>query len=85
MYVSPSYLSFSFKEILQVNFNEYITLVRMEKAKELLEVPGSMVYEVCRMVGYSDKKYFADLFKKYTGMLPREWAKKGRGTEHGVD
>lgn len=85
VYVSPSYLSFSFKEILQVNFNEYITLVRMEKAKELLEVPGSRVYEVCRMVGYSDKKYFADLFKKYTGMLPREWAKKGRGTEHGVD
>ncbi len=85
VYVSPSYLSFSFKEILQVNFNEYITLVRMEKAKELLELPGSRVYEVCRLVGYSDKKYFADLFKKYTGMLPREWAKKGRGLEHGLD
>lgn len=85
VYVSPSYLSFSFKEILQVNFNEYITLVRMEKAKELLQVPGSRVYEVCRMVGYSDKKYFADLFKKYTGMLPKEWAKKGKGTGHGLD
>ncbi|MDD3251458.1 MAG: response regulator [Lachnospiraceae bacterium] len=76
VYLSPSYLSFSFKEILGVNFNEYLGRLRIEKAKELLGSTNYRVYEVCSMVGYSDKKYFTDLFRRYTGMLPKEWARK---------
>lgn len=72
-YISPTYLSFSFKEVLGVNFNEYLTTVRMEHAKRLLASRQYRVYEVCEMVGYHDKKYFSDLFKKYTGVFPKEW------------
>lgn len=79
IYISQSYLSFSFKAIVGVNFNDYVTKVRMERAKELLPSPGYKVYEVCEMVGYRDKKYFSDLFKKYTGMLPKEWSRRENG------
>ena len=78
VYLSQSYLSVSFKEILHMNFNEYLTRVRMEKAKELLGSSRYRIYEVCSMVGYTDKKYFSDLFKRYTGMLPKEWEKMER-------
>lgn len=76
VYISQSYLSFSFKEIVGINFNDYVTRVRMERAKELLRSSDYKVYEVCEMVGYRDKKYFSDLFKKYTGMLPKEWSRR---------
>lgn len=72
-YVSPAYLSFSFKEVLGVNFNEYLTNARMEQAKRLLADRKYHVYEVCEMVGYKDKKYFSELFKKHTGVFPKEW------------
>lgn len=76
VYISPSYLSFSFKEIVGINFNDYVTRVRMERAKELLRNSDYKVYEVCELVGYRDKKYFSDLFKKYTGVLPKEWSRR---------
>lgn len=72
-FISPAYLSFSFKEVLGINFNEYLTNVRMEHAKELLSSRRYRVYEVCELVGYHDKKYFSDLFKKHTGVFPKEW------------
>jgi two-component system response regulator YesN len=73
IFISQSYLSFTFKEIININFNEYLTNVRIQKAKELLRSSKYKVYEVCEMVGYSDKKYFSELFKKYTGVLPKDW------------
>lgn len=82
VYLSQSYLSVSFKEILNMNFNEYLTRVRMEKAKELLATSRYRIYEVCGMVGYTDKKYFSDLFKRYTGMLPKEWEKAERSKKN---
>lgn len=72
-FVSPAYLSISFKEVLGVNFNEYLTTVRMERAKELLSGGNIRVYEVCELVGYHDKKYFSELFKKHVGVYPKDW------------
>ena len=74
IYVSQPYLSYMFKEVVGQNFNEYLTFVRIEHAKELLLHHGSRVYEICEQVGYHDKKHFTSLFKKHTGQLPKEWA-----------
>lgn len=71
--LSPAYLSYAFKEAVGINFNDYLTQVRMEQAKRLLSTTDCKVYEVCERIGYKDKKYFSDLFKKYTGVLPRDW------------
>lgn len=82
IYISQSYLSFTFKEIMNINFNEYLTKVRIERAKELLESNRYRIYEVCELVGYSDKKHFGELFKKHTGVLPKDWNRKDN--EHGM-
>lgn len=76
IFISQSYLSFTFKEILKVNFNEYLTKVRIEQAKQLLDTKRYRIYEVCEMVGYSDKKHFSELFKKHTGVLPKDWGRR---------
>ena len=73
VHLSPAYLSYAFKEEFDINFNDYLTAVRIEQAKHLLTQTDLKVYEVCAKVGYKDKKYFTDLFKKHTGMLPRDW------------
>ena len=44
---------------------------RIEKAKALiLQQPGDKVYEIAAKVGFNDYKYFAFIFKKYTGYTP---------------
>lgn len=77
VHLSPAYLSYAFKEEFGINFNDYLTAVRIEQAKRLLTQTDLKVYEVCAKVGYKDKKYFTDLFKKHTGMLPRDWKEGG--------
>ena len=66
-----------FKEI-GVSFSDYLTQIRIRKAKELLQTVGAYkVYEVCELVGYTDNVYFSKLFKKMTGMSPKEYQKYG--------
>jgi two-component system response regulator YesN len=71
--VSPGYLSILFRKETDETFIEFLTRVRMEKAKELLKMPGVRVYEAAYKVGYSDPHYFSQCFKKYTGLTPSEY------------
>lgn len=72
-YVSPVYLSRLFKKKTGTNFVEYLTTLRIEKAKEFLSDPNLKVYHVAEMVGYENPRYFARLFKEATGMVPQEY------------
>jgi two-component system response regulator YesN len=71
--ISPYYFSKIFKEESGENFIEYLTRVRMEKAKEMLENPDLSIKEISALSGYSDPNYFSKLFKKQTDMTPREY------------
>jgi len=73
VYISPCYLSSIFSQETGETFKEYLTKVRMEKAKELLKNISLKVYEVSQQVGYSDPHYFSQVFKKYTGMTPAQY------------
>lgn len=73
VYVSPEYLSYLFREITKVNFIDYLTEYRIEKAKELLTDPKYKVSEVSTKVGYENPRYFSNVFKKYTGSNPMEF------------
>jgi len=75
--VSPGYLSILFRKETNETFVEYLTRVRMEKAKELLKTSSLKAYEVAYKVGYTDPHYFSICFKKYTGIPPSEY--KGNG------
>ncbi len=83
VYVTPSYLSTLFKRELGTSFVEYITKLRMEKAKELLSTGEHKTYEVAALIGYSDPQYFSSRFKRYTGETPTTF-RKGKGVG-GID
>lgn len=78
--ISPYYFSKVFKEETGENFIEYVTAVRMEKAKELLESSTLSMKEICAEVGYADPNYFSRTFKKNVGLTPTEY-KEGKNGE----
>jgi two-component system response regulator YesN len=68
--VTPSHLSNRFKREVGKSFIEYVSMVKMCKAKVLLRNPQNKVYEVGFMLGYKDYAYFYQVFKKYFGYSP---------------
>jgi len=76
IFISPSYISTLIKEHSGENFVERITRLRVEKAKVLLLSGGNKVYEIAEKVGYKDRRYFSDIFKKITGLTPKEYIEK---------
>lgn len=78
--ISPYYFSKIFKEETGVNFIEYLTNVRIDKAKELLRKTDYSMKEICVICGYSDPNYFSRSFKKNVGVTPTEY-KEGKNVE----
>ena len=76
--LSPYYFSKLFKKRTGKNFIEYLTDVRMEKAKELLRNSNKSMKEICLEIGYTDPNYFSRTFKKNVGVTPSEY-KDGKG------
>lgn len=74
--ISPYYFSKIFKDESGVNFTEYLTNIRIQKAKELLANDGLSIKEIGVMSGYSDPNYFSRIFKKQTGVTPREYRER---------
>jgi two-component system response regulator YesN len=72
---NPSYFSSIFKKETGSSFVEYLSKIRIEKAKVLLKESDLRVQDICLMVGYSDVKYFSKLFVKYTGLKPKDYRK----------
>lgn len=72
---SSSYFSALFKKETGEGFAKYLTRVRMERAKELLQQTGLPVSEICTQVGYSDLKHFTQNFKKETNLNPGQYRK----------
>lgn len=75
--ISPYYFSKIFKEETGKNFVEYVTEIRMNRAKELLLGTDLSMKEICSEIGYADPNYFSRTFKKNTGLTPTEY-KEGR-------
>lgn len=73
VHVNPSHLSRTFKKECGENITEYINKVRIEKAQELLSFSNTLAYEVAEKVGFNDPAYFSSIFKKYTGLSPKEF------------
>lgn len=71
--ISPGHLSKSFKNIEKKGFSEYLTFVRLEKAKELMRKGDKSIQEIAYDVGFSDSNYFGKCFKKNEGITPKEY------------
>ncbi|GBG08396.1 DNA-binding response regulator [Paenibacillus agaridevorans] len=72
-HITSNYFSTMFKEVIGENFAQFLTRVRMEKAKGLLAESDIKVMQIGEMVGYTDSRYFSKLFKKHCGLMPTEF------------
>lgn len=73
MNYSDTYFCRLFKQCFDQNFTAYLTNLRMNEAKKLLQNKEANIKDVSSKVGYSDSKYFAKVFKRMFGMLPSEY------------
>ncbi len=76
--ITPQYLSKIFKEETGCKFIEWLTNVRINKAKELMKTTNKTIKEICFEVGYNDPNYFSRLFKRLEGKTISEYAKENR-------
>jgi predicted TIM-barrel enzyme/AraC-like DNA-binding protein len=77
VHLSASYLSTKFKKEMGMSFTEYLIRFRMGKAKALLKNNNMPCREIAENVGYPDYAQFSKTFKKYVGISPTEYQKKG--------
>ena len=73
--VSANHFSALFSQNMGQTFIEYLTTLRMSRAKELLRCTSKRSSEIAGEVGYKDAHYFSYLFKKTQGMTPSEYRK----------
>ena len=76
--MSPSYFSSIFSKEMGKTFVEYLTEIRMDRAKELLMCSSMKTLEIGYEVGYKDPHYFSYIFKKTQNCTPKEFRARGK-------
>ncbi|CAG9623250.1 response regulator transcription factor [Sutcliffiella rhizosphaerae] len=72
-FMSREHISRKFKQEYQETITDYVTRIRMEKAKELLANQSLKIYEIAYHIGYQNEKYFSKVYKKLFGITPNEY------------
>ncbi|MEK4046669.1 response regulator [Paenibacillus sp. FSL H8-0048] len=75
-FISRENVSRKFKQVTGENLSDYLTGLRVEKAKTLLQNTNLRLSQIAELVGYEDEKYFSRVFKKTAGLTPREYRKQ---------
>ena len=73
VHLNPAYFSSLFKQSTGSSFKEYLNMVRIEESKRLLSNTDYSIMDISQAVGFEDQSYFTKIFKKYTGLTPREY------------
>ena len=73
---SPRYFSVLFKNKFDISFSDYLTQIRIDAAKVLLEDNETKISSIPALIGLSDFSNFSKRFKEYTGMSPSEYKNK---------
>lgn len=73
------YFSSFFHQKTGIKYKDYLTRTRITEAKRLLLQSDLKIYEISQRVGFSDVRYFSQIFLKATGVLPKEY-KSGRAS-----
>ena len=79
--MSQSHFSTVFAQETGLTFTQYLTALRIGKAKELLSATAMRSSEIAFAVGYNDAHYFSYLFKKQTGLTPSEYRKSNKNEQ----
>lgn len=78
--ISISYFSALFKTVTGCTFVEYVTQVRMTKARQMLTLTEKRTAEIAQAVGFADPHYFSVTFKRMIGMTPSQYRAQSRHT-----
>ena len=73
IFMNKNYVSETFKYKAGISFTEYLTMVKMERAKKLIIDGRLKTYEMAEMLGFKDIEYFSKLFRKHVGSSPTEY------------
>lgn len=79
--ISKNYFTSQYKELTGIGFWEYVTKLRMEKAKELLVTTDEMIGTIAGMVGYESEFHFSRKYKEYTGQSPKNYRKNVKNSK----
>lgn len=77
-FLSVSRFLHLFKEVTGKSYSEFITFIRMERAKEMLSLTEMQVCDIAGEVGYDDQNYFSRCFRKLVGCSPTEYRNDSR-------
>jgi len=80
-FISATYISALFKKTFHIGVSEYVSELRMMKAKELLESSNLKVEEIAGKVGMTNSTYFITRFKRRFGMTPNQYKLHVRSSE----
>jgi Response regulator containing CheY-like receiver domain and AraC-type DNA-binding domain len=79
VHLNPHYFSKIFKQQVGATFIDYLTGLRIDKAKQLIDSADEpALKEVCFEVGYKDPNYFSRVFKRVTGVTPTEYRSQAK-------
>lgn len=73
VHLNPAYFSSLFKKESGFSFKEYLNMVRIEESKRLLTNTDYTIVDIAIAVGFEDQSYFSKVFKKYTGVTPKQF------------
>ncbi len=73
VFICQSYLCLLFKQKTGTTLTNYISQLRVDRAKKMLQNTDKKLIDICYEVGFNDSKYFSRIFKKYTGLTPSEY------------
>lgn len=73
VHLNPAYFSTMFKQSTGSSFKEYLNMVRIEESKRLLSNTDYSVIDIAVATGFEDQSYFSKVFKKYTGLTPKQY------------
>lgn len=73
VHLNPAYFSTLFKQSTGSSFKEYLNMVRIEESKRLLANTDHSIIDIALATGFEDQSYFSKVFKKYTGLTPRQY------------
>lgn len=74
--ISPNYLSVLFSKYNDVGFTDFINQTKIETAKEMMADGDYKIYEISDILGFESAFYFSRVFKKITGVSPRDYINK---------
>ena len=73
VHLNATYFSTLFKQSMGSSFKDYLNMVRIEESKRLLANTDYSIINIAIATGFEDQSYFSKVFRKYTGLTPKQY------------